>query len=487
MTRPKHDPELAPSHQTFAGASVGATAQSRRIRCSRRALLGWGAAVAFPAVWVPNPLFAQQCAGRGGVKHLIYVRLSGGFRFTTAFNANVGDQFNPFGRASGVATGTEWGVGRLLEGADWLGGPDADNLRELGMRRVTEFSNEMMVLATVDHEPAAGNADGNHGTGLERFLTGYPGGTTSFFTMIHYGLRERIAAAASEGRIELPPFVLGSTGMAQGYGAYAGFRPPLIQGDSFDQFSFATGAKLPSWASEMAADADRNMKERQVLASQALVDTYIGTRESTERFAEIFSSDLLRIRNGSDEPIDGISNRQLASLFGDGGTARRVRLALRLFHFGCPAVFLDQGSYDLHSNEDEQLPGQMLGLTRLLSGLNAALKRMEHPEGGTYWDHTLVVLGSEFGRTARGTRFNSAGGSDHGGDRATRWMSMPMMGGLVTQSGLGGRQFGVTERDELRDDGAVYSYRSVCKTLMDLLCADHSEFFQQDPPITAIF
>lgn len=487
MTHPEHDPKLVPSCQAPTDASVvSAKARSRQTRFSRRALLGWGAGIAFPAVWVPSPLYAQQCTGRGGVKHLIYVRLSGGFRFTTAFNADVGDQFNPFGKASGVASGTEWGVGRLLEGADWLGA-DADDLSELGMRRVTEFTNEMMVLTTVDHEPAAGNADGNHGTGLERFLTGYPGGTTSFFTMIHYGLRERIAAAASEGRVELPPFVLGSTGMAQGYGAYAGFRPPLIQGDSFDQFTFSAGSKLPGWATDMAAEADRNMKERQVVASQALVDTYIGTRESTERFAEIFSSDLLRIRNGSNELIDGISNRQLESLFGDGGTARRVRLALRLLHFGCPAVFLDQGAYDLHSNEDEQLPREMLGLTRLLSGLNAALKRMAHPDGGTYWDHTLVVLGSEFGRTARGTRFNSAGGSDHGGDRATRWMSMPMMGGFVTQSGLGGRQFGATERNELKDDGAVYSYRSVCKTLMDLLCADHSEFFQQDPPITAIF
>ncbi len=486
----KRTKSVSPSTHAASPRDVARTAskaRTPRLRCSRRALLGWATGVAFPAVWVPNPVFAQQCSGRGGVKHLVYVRLSGGFRFTTAFNADVGDQFNPFGKASGVAGGTEWGVGRLLEAADWLDGPDATAVRELGMRRVTEFSNEMMVLATVDHEPTAGNADGNHGTGLERFLTGYPGGTTSFFTMIHYGLRERIAAAAADGRVELPPFVLGSTGMAQGYGAYAGYRPPLIQGDSFDQFSFSTGSKLPSWATQMAAEADRNMKERQVMATRALVDTYIGTRESTERFAEIFSSDLLRIRNASDEQVDGISNRQLAALFGDSGTARRIRLALRLFHFGCPAVFLDQGSYDLHSNEDEALPREMVGLARLLSGLNAALKRMSHPAGGTYWDHTLVVLGSEFGRTARGSRFNSAGGSDHGGDRATRWMSMPMMGGFVTQNGLGGKQFGATDRSDLKDDGAVYSYRSVCKTLMDLLCADHAEFFEQDSVISTIF
>ncbi len=44
------------------------------------------------------------------VEHLIYIRLAGGFRFTTAFNGDVADDFNPFGRASTRAAGTEWGL-----------------------------------------------------------------------------------------------------------------------------------------------------------------------------------------------------------------------------------------------------------------------------------------------------------------------------------------------------------------------------------------
>jgi hypothetical protein len=99
----------------------------------------------------------------------------------------------------------------------------------------------------------------------------------------------------------------------------------------------------------------------------------------------------------------------------------------------------------------------------------------------------LVVLGSEFGRTTRGSKFNSAGGSDHGGDFATRWLSMPMMGGLVTQSKIGGRRFGVTRRSDLQDDGLRFSYRALWKTLMDTMGADHSEFFTADQPIEGIF
>jgi uncharacterized protein (DUF1501 family) len=130
----------------------------------------------------------------------------------------------------------------------------------------------------------------------------------------------------------------------------------------------------------------------------------------------------------------------------------------------------------------------MTSLNRILSATEAALKRMNHSEEGyNYWDHTLVVLGSEFGRTTRGGRFNSAGGSDHGGDYATRWMSMPIMGGPVTAAGIGGRRFGVTRRNDLQDDGQRYSYRALWKTLMDTMGADHAEFFTADPPIDGLF
>lgn len=457
----------------------------------RRTFLAGAAAAAFPHIWIPKPAFAQQCTGRGGVKHLIYVRLNGGFRFTTAFNADVGAVYNPFGVAKGLASGTEWGVSQLFEAAPWLDDMNMGQARrELGMQPVTSFTNEMAVLATVDHEPTSGNADGNHGTGLERFLTGYVNGDNSIFTMLNYGLRARIEAAAAEGKIELPPFVLGSSGMALGAGKYAAYRPPLVQGDSFENFVFSDVSKLPMWATDMAKEVDTRMHDRVVPRAKPPVEAYIASRESTAKFAEIFSSEILRISNRSNDEIDGISNQELATLFGDSGAGRQIALALRLFHFGCPAVYLDQGGYDMHSNEDENLPGAISELGLLLSGLNFALKKMKYPEelgGGSYWDHTLVVMGSEFGRTTRGTPFNSAGGSDHGGDRATRWMSMPFMGGIVTQSGMGGKQYGVTEKSELRDDGRVYSYRAVAKTLMDLLCADHSEFFPEDPPLADIF
>lgn len=436
------------------------------------------ASVAMPRIWIPNEAYAQTEA-RGAAKHFIYVRLSGGFRFTAAFNGGVAARFNPWGRPSKTAGGTEWTPSELLESASWLDGEQGAAMRELGMRRVTDIANDIAVLPCVDHEPTAGSADGNHNTGLYRFNSGYASNATGIFTMINYGLRDR--QPENEGDVILPAFVLGGGGMGNGTGKYAGFRPPVLQ-DGFSGFGFDAAKSLPSWARNMAEQLDTNTLNRRHRTLQVPVDAYIQTREATSRYNEIFNDPALQVRNGDEEPFDGLSNAELEAMFGDSGTARNMRLGLRLFHFGCPAVFMNQGGYDMHSGEEEGLPGRIDELNRLISALNAALKAMTHPSGGTYWDHTIVAFGSEFGRTTRGGKFNSAQGSDHGGDLATRWMSMPMMGGPIDAAGNGGRTFGETRAEDLEPLGKVYSYRSTMKTVMDMLGCDHSEFFPADEP-----
>jgi hypothetical protein len=451
--------------------------------------LGVAAAAAgltIPTVWSPNDAIASTSAF-GTVKHLLYIRLAGGFRFPAAFNAEVGARFNPFGAADSTAEGTEWGVGKLLTRAGFLDGDEGQQRRDLGMRPVNEISNEIAVIPCVDHEPFSGRADGNHGTGLERFQKGYVGTGTSFFTMINYGLRQRYEQARIDGDIVLPAFSLDDSGMAAGAGEYAGYRPPVLRGDGFDSFGFDSASTLPDWARDMATKADERFRDRVHESNKIPIEAYMQTRQATKAYSEVFNSEALKIRNNSDELVDGISNRELAMIFGDSSAGRRVRLALRLFHFGSAAVYMNQGGYDYHSGEENQLPRTLDELNRILSGLPVALKSMEHPDGGTYWDHTLVVMGSEFGRTARGSKFNSARGSDHGGDLSTRWMSMPFMGGLIEQAGNGGRSFGETRSEDLKQTGKVYSYRSVLKTLMDVLGCDHQAFFPADEPFEDLF
>jgi hypothetical protein len=455
----------------------------------RRLLRGVGAsaaALAFPHLWLPRPALAQT-AGRGAVRHLVYIRLSGGFRFTTAFNSDVTEEFNPFGRSDQRASGTEWGVGKLLERASWLEGDANKGRRDLGMQAVARFSNELCVLPCVDHEPFSARADGGHGTGLERFLTGYVGGATGFLTFVNYGLRKQVADAAAQGRTLLPAFSLGEAGMATGAGTYATYRPPVLEGSGFERFGADPDSSLPPWALKVATQVDARFRTRLHLPLRGGVDTYQQTRQASSDYGKIFRDPVLRVSADSDDAVDGISNRELRTLLGTDTTGQRAALALRLFHFGCPAVFLNQGGYDYHSREDAELPGEMEAANRLVSGLRTALKRMQHPEGGTYWDKTLVVLGSEFGRTTGGSRYNSANGSDHGSDLATRWMSMPFMGGVIAQAGKGGKSLGSVSGSTLKATGPVYSYRSVLKTLLDLLGADHEGVFPADAPIQDFF
>lgn len=459
----------------------------RQVALGRRRFLAAAAAgsalAAAPHIWIPNRGIAQS-AGRGTVKHLLYIRLSGGFRFPVAFNANVASQFNPFGRATtGVPSGTDWGVGSLLSRAPFLGGDQGQALRDMGLRPVHESANRMAVISTVDHEPTSPGADGNHGSGLERYYTGYPDGPVGFFTMINYGLRQRVSEAANDGQLLLPAFVLGGAGMGRGVGEYAAHRPPVLSGTGFDEFGLQDDG-FPSWADSLVEGVDGRFRDRQHRLLRAPVDAYIETRRATEAYAEIFNSETLKVRNGSNEAVDGVSNAELETMIGDSRAGRDVRLALRLFHFGSPAVYLDQGGYDMHSDEEENLPGRFDDLNRVLSGTIAALDRMQHPSGGTYWDHSLVVLGSEFSRTARGSRFNSARGSDHNSDRSTRWMSMPFFGGAISR---GGAMLGETRSSDLEAIGQVYSYRSVLKTLLDGLGADHAPFFPADAPFSELF
>lgn len=440
-------------------------------------LLGAGTTgLALPHIFVPNPALAQTVA-RASAKHLLYIRLSGGFRFPPAFNANVDGQFNPFGKSR--QTGASWGVGRLLDESAWI----TDELAALGMRTASDYAPDMAIVPCVDHEPLSGSADGNHQTGLERFLTGYVNGDLGIFTMINYGLREQMAAATANGEIMLPAIALGDAGIGRGSGEYAAHRPPVLRGGDLDRFGFNTDALLPPWAREMTQAYSTRFRDDQNDGNFGSVEAYVQARASTKAYSEIFSSDALKVGNRSNEPFDGISNRELEDIFGD-GSGYDVRVALRLFHYGCPAAYIDQGGYDYHSDEDEMLPERIQGLNRIISGLHLVLKRMEHPAGGSYWDHTIVALGSEFSRTARGGRFNSAGGSDHGGDLATRWMSMPFFGGPIKAAG---QQIGMTRPSDLKAEGPVFSYRATIKTLFDALGVDHRDFFPADKPYDNLF
>jgi uncharacterized protein (DUF1501 family) len=110
---------------------------------------------------------------------------------------------------------------------------------------------------------------------------------------------------------------------------------------------------------------------------------------------------------------------------------------------------------------------------------------MSHPNGGTYWDKTLVVVLSEFSRNNTGDEgFNSGNGSDHVAERTgpTRNQAIAVMGGMVTAAG---KRLGETD-DAMNACGPVYSSRSLLATLLDVLGVDSSALWA-DAPIQELF
>jgi len=130
----------------------------------------------------------------------------------------------------------------------------------------------------------------------------------------------------------------------------------------------------------------------------------------------------------------------------------RARLVGKLMR-GKPAYsigFVDVGGWDTHVDQGAAQGSLATNLEGLTRGLAAFADEM-----GPVWQGTVVVVMSEFGRTARE---NGNRGTDHG-HGSTLWV----MGGAVGGGRIAGAQVAVDERNlyQNRDFPVLNDYRSV--------------------------
>jgi uncharacterized protein (DUF1501 family) len=165
-----------------------------------------------------------------------------------------------------------------------------------------------------------------------------------------------------------------------------------------------------------------------------------------------------------------------------------IALALRCFSLGSPMVTVARDVYDMHDIEADAYAPRTEDLVRQLAGLHFLLHRMAHPDGGTYWDKTLVVTTSEFSRnnTNELTGFNTGNGSDHVGEDEdpARNQAIVMMGGVVA---AGGKLIGATD-DNIKATGEVIASRDVLATVLDVLGLDAAALLGDSAkPIAQVF
>lgn len=83
-------------------------------------------------------------------------------------------------------------------------------------------------------------------------------------------------------------------------------------------------------------------------------------------------------------------------------------------------AMIETGGWDTHSGQNGRLAAQLRNLDGLVSGLRQGL--------GAAWDQTVVLVATEFGRTAAA---NGTGGTDHGTGAAAMLVGGAVQGGRV--------------------------------------------------------
>lgn len=283
-------------------------------------------------------------------------------------------------------------------------------------------------------------------------------GRPSFGSWVMYGL-----GAETE---DLPGYVVLLSGPAGGAGTNlwsSGFLPSVYQGIQFrsegDPVLFLTnpqGVQVEDRRREL--DALARLNAQQLAASgDREIETRIHQYEMAFRM-QASVPELMSINDETQQTMD-----QYGAVPGKASFANNCLLARRLIERGVRLVELYDADWDHHGGLQTRLPQKCKETDRPIAALIADLKARG------LLDQTLIVWGSEFGRTPlrQGGNANDQGlsGRDHHKDAFTMWLC----GGGVR----GGISYGRT--DDLGMDIAEQPVRvhDLNATVLHLLGLDH--------------
>jgi uncharacterized protein (DUF1501 family) len=434
-----------------------------------------------PWVWTPRISKAGLGIPASRHNHLIVINLDGGARTPPMFNGNVDTRWNPYGTQPGAGA-TEWGVGMIFDAAAY---PDTTTAFGVAMPSLPMISDEICVLGTLDHTPGAAAGVGDHNVARDIISSGKQGGGPGMLSLIY--ARHKNYTEGSAGLV-FPPVVIGSGAATTIFGIPDGSITPVMV-PSFSEFASQSGDDAggqPEWARAFESGLDGATATIRSARDRQLIERMSNGKQNVEAFRNVFLDPALKVAT---EPTAGtdITNAQMQAIFGDSLLGRNMALALRFLQHGSAAVLVGDNGWDTHSAESGAYAMSANTLARVLAGLSFALKRMTHPEGGTYWDHTLVMFQSEFGRdNLMSNGFNSGGGSDHTGGPGSRYQAFPYMGGLV---GQGGRFFGRTDAATMEPLAGEPIYGTTAHMAMALavLDIDTEEIWPGIDPVAEIF
>lgn len=303
-------------------------------------------------------------------------------------------------------------------------------------------ADDLCLIRSLHHE-AFDHAPGELALSTGKDLPGRP----SIGSWLLYGL-------GSESR-NLPGYVVlmnGRSPKARSLLWGSGFLPAnyqgvLFRGEGAPILNLQTPRDIPAPVHRAQLDAIRQLDQLQA------------ERTGDPRLAaQIASYELaFRMQTAAPELIDlsGETRRTLDS-YGDGGFARSLLLARRLVERGVRFVTVTHHEWDHHDRIAEGLPRACREVDRPIAGLLRDLKARG------LFESTLVVWGTEFGRTAisQGT-----GGRDHHPHGFAMW--------LAGAGVKGGQVIGATDELSWRAVEDRVHLHDFHATLLHLFGLDH--------------
>ncbi len=342
-----------------------------------------------------------------------------------------------------------------LAGSPWKfsqHGESGQRLSEL-LPQLGSVADELTVIRSIHSEEI------NHAPAQMFLHSGFGrGGRPSLGAWVAYGL-------GSENK-ELPGYVVLLSGPAGGAGTSlwtAGFLPSIYQGIQFrsegDPVLFLSSPKghdIRDRRRVLDALAELN-REQLAATGDPEIETRISQYEMAFRM-QASVPELMDLKGETQETLE-----LYGATPGKASFANNCLLARRLVERGVRLIELYDSDWDHHNNIETRLPEKCQQTDRPIAALITDLKRR-----GLLQD-TLVIWGSEFGRTPlrQGGNANDKGlsGRDHHKDAFTMWLA----GGGI-RSGL---SYGVS--DELGMDVADNGVHvhDLNATILHLLGIDH--------------
>lgn len=229
------------------------------------------------------------------------------------------------------------------------------------------------------------------------------------------GLRQ-----ASDGWLNRALALTGGTGLS------IGPQTPLILRGSAPTSSWAPGGRVES--------GDR-------IAAQ-LQDLYVDDPMLATNLARGLETEAMAMQVGDGTPL------RRNDVNGLGQAVARLMTG----ETGADIVALSVEGWDTHARQTAQMALRLTGLDQIIGGLHDGL--------GDAWSNTVVVVATEFGRTARA---NGTGGTDHG-----TASTMLLAGGALTSGGPIGDWPTLADNRlfEGRDLAPTLDVRSVFKGLL---------------------